>query len=152
MTGKTRAWVSLPPDYQSQTNRFLYCWKINQNQVSFCCQEGGKSIWKRLGNGRHQYKILLGWQKTFRNDRIALPTYKQLCNRSTVKADCVWEGQLNVCLLSRQFSDKIQDMHHSWTWSWLAPVAKEWLKSVQSGQFAAAELESLHSARLPRLN
>ena len=142
-------WISRPPDYKSNTNRFWFCWKTNRNQVSFRCQEGGKSIWKGLENGRRRYKKK---QKKLQKWQDSLPTYKQLFNRSAVKADCAWEGQLNVCLLSRQFSDKIQDMHHSWTRSWLAPVAKEWLKSVQSGQFAAAELESLHSARLPRLN
>lgn len=77
---------------------------------------------------------------------------QQMINESIVKSDCVWEGQLNVCLLSRQFSDEIQVTHRSWIWSWLAPLTEEWLKYVQSGQFAAAELESLHSAGLPHLN
>lgn len=55
----------------------------------------------------------------------------QTFNRSIVKCDCVWEGQLNVCFLSRQYSDKIQDMHHSWTWSWLAPVTKKKMTEIR---------------------
>lgn len=41
------------------------------------------------------------------------------------------------------FSVTMHDIHHSWTWSWLAQLAVEWLKYVQSGQCAAAEKDSL---------
>lgn len=43
-------------------------------------------------------------------------------------------------------------MHHSWTLSWLARLANGWLKSLQSGQCVAFELESLHSARSTNLD